>query len=362
VRVGYDCTPIALSRAGERRYALALLHALYQRRDLRVMPLSMSRRVPQSLAQRLVWQAAAESLYFPLLQGRQLREAHADLLHQPRHLVTPQLGVSVPRVVTVHDVLALRMPEYFSRLISERYRVLARSVVRRADLVVTGSSSSRDDIAELLAVDPDRIRVTPYGVEGHFRPREVDPDELEARFGVRQPFVACVGTLEPRKNLVGAVRAFERVQGRFPRHGLAIIGGKGWKSAPFERLLAQTRAPVVRTGYVADDDLPLLYSAADCFLFPSFGEGFGFPVLEAMACGAPVVAGDRTSLPDLVGDAALLVDPGSVDAIADALARVLGSAETRAELGRRGRERSRGFTWEACAEATVAIYRELADS
>jgi glycosyltransferase involved in cell wall biosynthesis len=359
LRVAYDTAPIALSRAGERRYALALLNALQARDDVEVATLTLSRRVPRSFTQRLAWQAAAEAVYYPLLAGRRVRAAGADLLHLPRHLVTPELGVRVPRVVTIHDVLALRMPQYFSRLIAERFRVLARSVAHRADIVLTGSASSRDDIAELLDVDPARVRVTPYGVEERFRPRQADPEEIERRFGVTPPYVLCVGTLEPRKNLSGAVRAFERLQDDFPRHSLAIIGGKGWKRGEFERVMAGTRARVSRTGYLADDDLPLLYSGADCFLFPSFGEGFGFPVLEAMACGAPVVASDVTSLPDLAGDAALLVDPADTDAIAAAVGEVLGSSELRERLRGRGLERSRGYTWERCAADTVAVYREL---
>jgi glycosyltransferase involved in cell wall biosynthesis len=360
VKVAYDVAPIALSRAGERRYALALLRALRARDDVAVTTLTLSRRVPRSFAQRLLWQALAEGVYYPLLEGRRLRASGAQLLHQPRHLVPPELGVRVPRVVTVHDVLALRMPQYFSRLIAERFRVLARSVVRRADLVITGSAASRDDIAALLGADPAKIRVTPYGVEPAFAPRATDPDELERRYGVRPPYVLCVGTLEPRKNLSGAVRAFERVQGEFPDHTLAIIGGKGWKREELERVMAGTSARVVRTGYVADDDLPLLYSAADLFLFPSFGEGFGFPVLEAMACGAPVVAGDTTSIPELAGDAALLVPPEDTAAIADALRRVLGSPELTARLRAAGIDRARGYTWARCAGDTVDVYRELA--
>jgi glycosyltransferase involved in cell wall biosynthesis len=359
VKVGFDAAPIALSRAGERRYALSLLNALRERDDLELTTVNLSRRTPRSFAQRLVWQAAAEGLYYPLLEGRQLRAAGVELLHQPRHLVPMEFGVRLPRVLTIHDVLALRMPEHFSRLIAERYRVIARRALRRADLVVTGSSSSRDDVVELLDCDPGRIRVTPYGVEDRFRPVEVDPAELEARFGLRPPFVACVGTLEPRKNLVGAIRAFERVQRSFPDHTLAIVGGQGWKSKALDELLAGTGARVALTGYVADDDLPLLYSAADCFLFPSFGEGFGFPLLEAMACGTAAIAGDNTSLPELAGDAALLVDSSSTEAIAAALEQLLGTPELRERLAARGLERSRGYTWAGCAEETVAVYREL---
>lgn len=360
MRLGYDTAPLALSQAGERRYAAALLAALDARDDVEVTRLSLSRRRPRSFGQRLAWQAAAEGLYYPLQLARKARAAGVELVHHPRHLVPPEPGLRVPSVVTVHDVLPLRMPETFSGLIARRYRFLARLATRRAARVVTGSEHSRTDIAELLGVPVERIRVTPYGVEPHFRPVEPDLERLHTRFGVRPPYVLCVGTLEPRKNMVGAVRAFERAQRSFSDHSLVLIGGRGWKPAEFERLVEGTSVPLVRAGYVDDEELVQLYSGADCFLFPSFGEGFGFPVLEAMACGAPVVSGDRTSLPELVGDAGLLVDPHSTEALAEALERMLGSPELREQLQRRGIERSGRYTWEATAATTMTVYRELA--
>jgi glycosyltransferase involved in cell wall biosynthesis len=362
LRLGYDTAPLALNEAGERRYAAALLDALEARGDMEVTRLTLTGRRPRSLPQRLAWQAVAEGIYYPLLLARQARAAGVELVHHPRHLVPPEPALGVPSVVTVHDVLPLRTPEHFSQLIARRYAVLARLSTRRAARVLTGSAHSRDEIAELLGVSIDRIRVTPYGVEPLFRPVDADLDLLARRFGVRAPYVLCVGTLEPRKNLTGAVRAFEGVHAEFPEHSLVLIGGRGWKSGELERLLRETPAPVVRTGYVGEGELVALYSAADCFLFPSFAEGFGFPVLEAMACGTPVVSGDRSSLPEIVGDAGVLVDPGSAEALADALRRVLGSAELRQDLRRRGLERSRQFTWERCAEATAAVYREAADA
>jgi glycosyltransferase involved in cell wall biosynthesis len=362
VKVGYDTAPLALNQAGERRYAAALLNALEARGDVEITRLTLVRRRPRGLAQRLAWQAAAEGLYYPLLVGRRARAAGVELVHHPRHLVPPELGLGVPSVVTVHDVLPLRTPEHFSQLIARRYSVLARVSTRRAARVITGSEHSRDEIAELLDVPVERIRVTPYGVEPVFRPVDADLDRLARRFGVRPPYVLCVGTLEPRKNLTGAVRAFERIHAEFPDHSLVLIGGRGWKSRELERLLSATSAPVVRTGYVEEEELVELYSGADCFLFPSFAEGFGFPALEAMACGTPVVAGAGSSLPEVVGDAGLLADPGSTEAIADALRRVLGSPELRDDLRSRGLERSRAFTWERCAEATAVVYRELVEA
>jgi alpha-1,3-rhamnosyl/mannosyltransferase len=200
--------------------------------------------------------------------------------------------------------------------------------------------------------------VTPYGVEERFHPAEPDPERLERELGVSSPYVLTVGTVEPRKNLAGTLRVFERVQAEFPEHSLVLAGGRGWKGGSFEQALAATQARVVRPGYVSDEQLVRLYSGADCFLYPSFGEGFGFPVLEAMACGTPVVASDRGSLPEIVVDAGMLLDPLDEAGLAGALAALLDSPARRAELSRRGRERAGQFSWERCARLTVDAYGE----
>jgi glycosyltransferase involved in cell wall biosynthesis len=358
VRVGYDIAPLSLNWAGERRYAESLLRALRTTAGVEVEELTLWRREPAGMFQRVAYQAVAEAVYYPLLLGRRARRAGAELVHHPRHLVPPEHGLPGPSVVTVHDVLPLSEPEHYSKLILWRYRVLARSAVRSAALVLTGSRYSAGEIERRLGVDPARIRVTPYGVEERFRPAEVDRERL-AGLGVRGPYVLCVGTLEPRKNLAGTVRAFERVQGDFPGHSLVLTGGRGWMGDELEALLERTRARVVRAGYVGDDELVELYSGADCFLFPSFSEGFGFPVLEAMACGTPVIAGDRASLPEVVGDAGLLVDPADDEAIAGALAGVLGSPDRREALRERGLERSGRFSWRDTARLTVQAYRDV---
>jgi glycosyltransferase involved in cell wall biosynthesis len=358
VRVGYDIAPLSLNWAGERRYAESLLRALRTAAGVEVEELTLWRREPAGMFQRVAYQAVAEAVYYPLLLGRRARRAGAELVHHPRHLVPPEHGLPGPSVVTVHDVLPLSEPEHYSKLILWRYRVLARSAVRSAALVLTGSRYSAGEIERRLGVDPARIRVTPYGVEERFRPAEVDRERL-AGLGVRGPYVLCVGTLEPRKNLAGTVRAFERVQRNFPEHSLVLIGGRGWMGDDLGALLERTEARVVRPGYVGDEELVQLYSGADCFVFPSFSEGFGFPVLEAMACGAPVIAGDRASLPEVVGDAGVLVDPGDDEAIAGALAELLGSPERRKALRERGLEHSRGFSWNDTARMTVEAYGEV---
>jgi glycosyltransferase involved in cell wall biosynthesis len=349
MRVGFDVAPLSINRAGERRYALELLGALRALGEPQVAELTLARHQPGGMVHRLVYQGLAEALYYPFLLGRQARRAGADLVHHPRHLVPPELGLPGPSIVTVHDVLPLSRPEYFSRLILHRYTALARGAVRRARLVLTGSRNSAGEIADRLGVPPDRIRVTPYGVGERFRPLAVEP---------AQPYVLCVGTLEPRKNLAGAVAAFDAVSAEFPEHRLVVVGGRGWKRGGLERTLGSSAARIDRRGQVSDDDLVRLYSGADCFLFPTLGEGFGFPVLEAMACGTPVVTSDRDGLPELAGGAALLADPIDRDALAAALSGVLSSAERRAELRERGLARAKRFSWAECARLTVEAYSD----
>jgi glycosyltransferase involved in cell wall biosynthesis len=358
MRVGFDTAPLSLNQAGERRYAGALLDALRAGGQVEVEELTLARREPGGMAQRVAYQAAAEAVYYPLLIGRKAKRSQVDLVHHPRHLVPRELGRAVPSVVTVHDVLPLSEPEHFSNLIRWRYGPLARAAVKGAALVLTGSEHSAAEIAKRLEVERERIRVTPYGVEGRFSPAEPDPERLERELGVPSPYVLTVGTVEPRKNLAGALRVFERVQGEFPQHSLVLAGGRGWKGGPFEQAAAATSARVVRPGYVSDDQLARLYSGADCFLYPSFGEGFGFPVLEAMACGTAVVASDRGSLPELVVDNGMLLDPLDEEGLADALAALLDSPERCAELGRRGRVRAASFSWARCARLTVDAYAE----
>jgi glycosyltransferase involved in cell wall biosynthesis len=297
-----------------------------------------------------------EALYYPFGLSRRARRSNVDLVHCPGPF-TPRVR-DRPLVMTVHDVLPLRHPELFTRTNVAHMRLVTSAFVRRADRILTGSRHTRDELVALLGLAEDRIDVTPYGVDQRFRAVERDSDWLERRLGLRGRYLLCVGTLEPRKNLRAALRAFRQVADEVEDCSLVVAGGRGWRNELFERELDKASERVVLTGYLEDEELVRLYSGADCFLFPSLSEGFGFPVLEAMACGAPVVSSDRTSLPEVVGDAGLLVDPADEEAVAASLGEVLGSRERREELARKGRERAATFTWRRCAQQTVEIYRE----
>jgi glycosyltransferase involved in cell wall biosynthesis len=301
---------------------------------------------------RIAW----EQIALPLLLGRW----RADLLHAPAY-VAP-LASPCPTIITFHDLSFYLVPEAFNRQNRFYLQTFSRLAARRARRIIAVSECTRSDVIRLLGIRPEDVAVVYNGVDPSFRP-EPDPARL-ARFrqekGLPDRFILFLGTLEPRKNLRGLLYAYAEARRRGVTEPLIIAGGRGWQVQPILRVLDELglRSSVRLTGFVGSDEQPLWYNAATLFAFPSRYEGFGLPVVEAMACGTPVVASNRASLPEIVGDAGVLVDPDDVDKLATALVSVLRDEALRRELARRGLERARRFSWEAAARATVTIYHE----
>jgi len=310
-----------------------------------------------------------EGRYFPVraawmqavLPGA-LKHVHPDLCHFTNYLAP--LSVSCPYVVTVYDMTLYIMPKYhrFKKLVLDR--TLIPMVARRADAILTISKSARADIVRFLRVPAEKVKVVTGAASPDFAPVD-DPtrlDEVRVRYGLCGPFILYVGTIEPRKNLVRLMQALARLKKMGLPHKLAVVGQPGWQCAPIfaevERL--GLKRDVVFTGYVPFEDLPALYSAAESMAFPSLYEGFGLPVVEAMACGTPVVTSNTSSLSEVADGAALLVDPLSVDEIADALHRLHTNEALREELSDLGRERAQNYTWEESARSALRVYEEVA--
>lgn len=290
-----------------------------------------------------------------------LRKVRPDLCHFTNYLA-PVVS-SVPYVVTIYDMTLFIMPSYhrFKKLVLDR--TLIPIVARRAKAVITISHSARKDIVKHLKVPAGKVKVIPGGVSTDFAPVR-SRERLEgvrARYGLHDPYVLYVGTIEPRKNLVRLVQAFARVKREGLPHKLAIVGQQGWHCEPVfaevERL--GLKKEIVFTGYVPFEDLPVLYSGAECMAFPSLYEGFGLPVIEAMACGVPVVTSDSSSLTEVGREAALLVDPYSVEDIADALMRIHFEADLREHLSEQGISRASYFTWEKSARSAIEVYEAI---
>jgi glycosyltransferase involved in cell wall biosynthesis len=236
--------------------------------------------------------------------------------------------------------------------------------LRAADVIIAVSECTRRDAVRLYGIDQAKIRVVYEGVNPRFRPLD-DREQLEAlrhRYALPARFLLYVGTIEPRKNLPALFEAFKQIG--LPGVKLVIVGKKGWLyDETFARLQALgLEREVVFTGFVPDDDLPGLYTLAEAFVFPSLYEGFGLPVLEAMACGTPVITGNVSSLPEVMGDAGILVAPGDVGGLVTALKRVLTDSHLRAQMSAKGLAQARKFTWEKAAQETLAVYRRVMQS
>jgi glycosyltransferase involved in cell wall biosynthesis len=352
VRVAYDLTPVWLNPAGTRRYGQGLRAALSQRSDVAIMDVCHTRRHPSSSAARIVLGLDRELHYYPRRLKHCARRLGADLIHIPAPL--GPLSARIPFVLTIFDVLPIRHPELFTRANNVHSRWLLPRISRAANLIITISEYSRLEICELLELPPDRVMTVYPGVDERFGPTPVDEELLINRFGVRPPYVLATGTLEPRKNLRSVLDAFSGLPDDV---SLVVAGAHGWHAKPIERALERFGPRAIRTGFLSDEDLVMLYAGAACFVFPSLSEGFGLPPLEAMACGTPVVASNRASLPEALGDAAIMVDPESVGLLHDAIRRVITDPALAENLRERGLVQAARFTWRAAAERTVAAYR-----
>ena len=287
-----------------------------------------------------------------------LRRMRHAVYHEPNFILRPYPG---PCVATVHDLSFVHYPQFHPR---ERVRHMMRSLpatLQRADRIVTDCEFVREEIVATFGVPRERIHAIPLGVAPAFRPHA--PAALRAplaQLGLEPGgYLLSVATFEPRKNLAGLVRAFMRLPAALRRHRpLALVGAPGWHGGELDRMLqaAERDGSVRRIGWVDDARLPLVYAGAALFAFPSIYEGFGLPLLEAMACGVPVVSSRTSSMPEIVGDAGLSVDPHDDAALAAALEQGLLDDAWRAQAVERGTRRAAGFTWAACVERTVGVY------
>jgi glycosyltransferase involved in cell wall biosynthesis len=293
-----------------------------------------------------------------------LRRERPDLYHAP-HYVLPA-GVRCPSVVTIHDCIHLMFPQYLPNRLAYAYaRAQMWAAARRSDCILTVSEASKRDILHLFNVPPEKIVVVYNAIDGHFSvtPAEDAVARVRERYQLDHKFVLYVGNIKPHKNLVRLIEAFDELrQGELEDLKLLIIGDQISKVPALRRAVHRHKLhkQVRFLGYVADDQLAILYRLASVFVFPSLYEGFGLPPLEAMASGTPVVTSNVSSLPEVVGDAAVLVNPYDVDAIVDGLRRVLTDPVLAADMSRKGIDRAREFSWEQSVAKTWAVYQTIA--
>jgi glycosyltransferase involved in cell wall biosynthesis len=271
--------------------------------------------------------------------------------------------------VSIHDLSFEHLPETFKWRSRQQLRITVRRSARDAAQVIALSEYARRDIIASYHLRSEKVSVIPLAAPAHFQPvhEEEELQRVRQTYGIESDYILSVGAIQPRKNLSRLVAAYSRLRWAKPEvklPQLVLVGKFAWLYDETLRTIKEleVRNSVVLTGYVPEPDLPALYSGALCFVYPSYFEGFGLPPLEAMKCGAPVIVGNKTSLPEVVGDAGIMVDPFEIDEIASAIQRMIVDSNLRAQLRIKGLERAKLFDWQETARKTLSVYKKAAET
>jgi glycosyltransferase involved in cell wall biosynthesis len=366
-----DVSAAVHHRAGLGRYAESLAralitahpdrYALFYNRERGVEPLAGLEHLPTHTValgykpwRMLVWLGQLARV------GCDRLLPEAELFHATEHLLLPLR--SIPAILTVHDLIFRHLPAHHKPLNRWYLNLTMPLYCRRATHIVAISERTRRDLIAAYGLPPERITVIYEAAAPRFHPQPPEAvAAARARYGLPERYLLFVGTIEPRKNLPRLLAAFEAVHADGLAEGLVVVGRRGWLYGDFFARLERSpvRDVVLFPGYVPDEDLPAIYAGAQALVLPSLYEGFGLPVLEAMACGTPVTCSDTSSLPEVTGDAALYFDPGDVESITDALYCLLSDADLRSALRERGFEQAARFSWERVATDTELVYNAV---
>jgi glycosyltransferase involved in cell wall biosynthesis len=370
LRIAIDAHSVGAKLAGNESYATNLIEALAQVDSVNEYTLYVttaeararfSQRWPNFRVQTTF--PHTPLIRIPVTLAAELRKRPVDVLHV--QFTAPPFS-PCPVVVSVHDLSFEHLPQTFNRRSRTQLRLTVRHSVKRAARILTLSEHTRRDMIETYGTSPERITAIPLAAPSYFgRVREKrELQRVRHIYGIEGDYILCVSSIQPRKNLPRLVRAYESLRnkrgpGKLPK--LVLVGKCAWLYDETLRSIEEGRMKdsIILTGYVPQSDLPALYSGSICFVYPSYFEGFGLPPLEAMKCGTPVIAGNRTSLPEVVGDAGILVDPFDVDAIAAAIERLIDETDLRQQLSVKGVARSRLFDWNETARRTLNIYEQV---
>ncbi|MGB8657586.1 MAG: glycosyltransferase family 1 protein [Candidatus Zixiibacteriota bacterium] len=374
MRIGIDASPILKQRAGVGSYVYHLIDqlSLLDRENQYVLFYCHHSDVKDRIMKPENPNFESKTVRFPTKIMKMLWASirlpkvdwfvgKVDLYHSTAFYLNPTS--SGKSLLTIFDLNFLALRKFTLWSGRWHYAIKMKDYAKRCDGIITVSESSKEEIVRLLEVPPEKVVVTYGGYSEKFRPQGdgQDRETVMKKYRIGGDFILYVGTLEPRKNLKGLIEAYARSRAK-EDFLLVLAGGTGWNYKHIFRLVEQLslRDRVIFCGYVPEPDLPALYRGASLFAYPSFYEGFGLPPLEAMACGTPVVVSDTTSLPEVVGDAGIYVDPLDIEQIAASIDTVLSDSQLARTLRQRGLERAKLFSWERTAKETLELYLKIA--
>ncbi len=305
---------------------------------------------------------ACDIFWMQFILSRELKKHKLDLLHCPAFKAP--LKSPVPLVVTFYDIHILKHPHDYNLWLSSYLNFMLPKIAKTADKIITISEFSRRDIVNTLSIPEEKVTVTYCGVNDTFRVTTDNAlkNNILKKYKLNKKFILYVGALQPRKNIPALLKAYSELK---KNHGfdydLVLVGSTGWRNKRIFTLIEKLglNNDVRFLGHVPEADLPVIYSLAEFFVYPTFFEGFGMPVLEAMSCGCPVITSDTSSLPEVVGDAGIMVDPGNTQELKNAMLRLSRDHSLKNELKEKGIRRAKMFSWDKCARETLGVYKEV---
>lgn len=369
MQIGIDARLMFHHPAGISRYTRRIIKAIATLNQTDQFTVFQHRRhteplVEQNNFRRATLYAPVHSRLEQVMLPLELMRFRMDLLHSPDFI--PPLQTRIPTVITVHDLAFLHWPHFLTKDSAAYYGQIDRAVYRARHIIVPSESTKKDLVGQ-LGVPSTKVSVIYEAADARFVPLPIEETRAAVcrKFGLPETFILFVGTIEPRKNIDGLLQSFRSLLDRYRDRevGLAIAGGQGWLFEEtlqlIEKLNLQNHVHLL--GRVSDDDLHHLYVAAHCHVHPAHYEGFGLPPLEAMACGTPTIVSNISSLPEVVGDAALMVNPKNPEELAVAMQRLLSDETLHAEQREAGLRRARCFSWRLAAHRTIEVYQHVAE-
>lgn len=366
MRIGIDARLIHWPGIG--RYIATLIKYLPQtgtQHEYIIYHASPQEYIPDPLPRQIIQKtfphppfSIAEQRHWP----RQIRQDHLDVFHAPHYAIP--LFTTTPVIVTIHDLVGFRYPEYiyspFARLY---YKLMTHTAVRKAQACITGSHFTRQEITALLKTNPQKVHTVHYGVDTErFIPNHPRQQQIQQKYNITTPSLLYLGTKKQWKNLPMLLNALSHIIQNGESVSLILAGKDAKHQQDISSIIQQLHLQnhVLEAGSIDEADMSALYGAATLFVFPSYYEGFGLPVLEAMASGVPVIASNAASIPELVGDAGVLLDPHNPDEWATAITQLLHDKPTRLALIQRGLARVQQFSWQDCSQNTLQVYQDAA--
>jgi len=292
---------------------------------------------------------------------RKIGKYNIDIIHNPAQVPTI-FTKKLRYIISVMDLTPFIVPNESKHGRPLIYKLLFNETLKKANKIISISESTRNDLVEYFDIESDKIVTIPLAVNALYKHLPTEKTTIvKQKYNINYPYILYVGTLEARKNIARLIKAFYKLRKQGVSHKLIIVGKRGWKYKEIFDIIRELHleSDVIFTGYVRENDLPALYSAADVFVYPSIYEGFGLPLLEAMACGTPVITSNASSLPEVVNDAAVTVNPYDTDSLTNAIYAILSNNDLRSDLVRKGYKRAASYSWDKCASRTVQVYNDV---